>query len=244
MSHYFNFEIQVLHGKMWVTVLHLETKTGCFGHPLETASMEANRKHRFIGNYGADYLQAQTCSDRFSALGLYTSPPIDASKLEAKGHDLDEDQDKPKLIYYSIDQLRKLITYIDPLLNNSDPRSHYFYNQLMAPVPMWMEMAKSAHPVEWMWMSNKKAEIDKMTERLRQAQIKFAEVHKNLMMRLLCKLNIPTELISLIADSAKPLARDVRFVWPRAEELHRLVEEFVSSVVNIFRNDYRFNHRR
>jgi hypothetical protein len=99
---------------------------------------------------------------------------------------------------------------------------------MMNPVPLWMEMAKSAYPLfnESIWMYHDPDEIDGLTAKLKAHRDELATMYKQMLFRVLAQKGpFPAHLIPVIAEYASPCASDVRVAWYDDEDQCKAVRE-------------------
>lgn len=230
----FEILIQALHGSCWVTIVKFGTKTRCGGYPLCPAPRAILKAEQVRGNHGTthqvlldekvakDLVLYQSASEEPGHVKLrITSEEIDAghevSKQDGENEDdcelSDEEYEREKwqkeFIFYSLDEFSRMLDYIQPI--SSDPAD--LYNQILAPVPKWCEMARSAFPLTCgeIWMSNLQENQTKTTNALRAAQETLLEEYTILLIS--CIPALPPEVVKLVAPYAVPQATDVRVAW-------------------------------
>lgn len=233
----FELLIQALHGSSWVTIARFGTKTSCGGYPLCHATRDFLKAEGVRGHYGMQH-KVVFSAEVGTSYVLHQSEPVFSSKSEGRlllvseevdaGHEYvdkdyaeeDEDLDdegwekrKGERHYKGAEGFSRLIGYIKgakPLSMWSD--YPHTYCQIMAPVPKWCEMARSALPLEGgeIWMSDEAVDIEETTTALLTSQQTLLEQYADLLLTI-----IPSwpELVKLVAPYAVPYAADVRVVW-------------------------------
>jgi hypothetical protein len=233
----FTFIIQVLYGKTWIPIVHFDTKTPCFGHPLTSASVQAYVREGVCGDVDLNNAGIQSLSEKekilvamglkdqdpnqpTSASGAVSAPPfgMDPGVFATMIESIRQEEEDTAL-YYSREQLEKLLPYIDTL--EEDTYNAHLYNRMMAPVPMWMDMAKTAYPLfkgGSIWMYDDQSDIDGLTVAIKEHQGKLTNAYKHMLLLQLSRRGpFPSHLVILIAEYASPVASDVRFLWSEDE---------------------------
>jgi len=234
----FDIYIQVMYGNTWVTIVSFGTKTRCGGYPLTEATTRLYKKTLIHGDYHAnDPVVHDEKSEAIKLILNHNEQQEDGhvakkarrneadNKEEAdeeagEGDEDDEYEYKSELfLYYSREQFQKLLRYIDPM--KEDRHNAYLYNKLMAPVPLWMDMAKSALPLKggYIWMDHEETSIAETTKAVEEQQAGLVREYEALLVSVFEPWGrLPTHLIPIIASFARPQGQDVRIAWKDIEE--------------------------
>lgn len=245
----FDIRIQTLYGNTWVTIVWFGTKTRCGGYPLTEAPRKLYKEKLIHGDYHVNDPVINTVAGAYQVMGFgekrkqdkpSTSTPaakveeeMEVSPNERKEESVnlvlgkenqgneaeEEDAYQPAFLYYSLEQFQDLLHYIDPL--KDDRHNAYLYNRTMEPVPRWMEMAKTALPLEGgeIWMADDPEEIAETTEALKRKQKEVEELYTSMLLNLLEPWGrIPAHVLPIIASYARPKADDVRIAWADDED--------------------------
>eukprot|EP01031_Cornospumella_fuschlensis_P035548 gene35548-43105_t len=156
-----------------------------------------------------------TTAENATVAGKATEEDDEEKETVSTNEDDTEDEDAYKEfceacnLYYSKEQFKSFIECIQPIHESGKPS---LYQDLMAPVPMWCEMARTALPLTCgeIWMSDEDKDIEDTTNRFSIQQ----QEYKRLWLEAYAKTvaddtKLPLELSTVILDYAMG-AKDVR----------------------------------
>jgi hypothetical protein len=264
----FNFVIEVLHHGKWIPIIYLGTKTSCGGFPLALATFDLYTKTLIKGDYHRNDKNMISKDEKVAEVIMGVARDTEKKRKGKKGKTAKKvqvNEEKP-LLYYSKDHFERLLSEIKPLiymegmmravdpqlallsssLRPGDPDHGYgnYYKAIMQPIPGWMELAKSALPVdEDVWMESDPEKIRKTTEDLRLKRDELLKQFSTVLLGLECwPVNLPNKVMDHIAKFAVPVASDVRISWHDVEEQCKTLIE-IRSPADLNKNTELGNNR-
>jgi hypothetical protein len=217
----FDLIIQALHDAKWVSIIKLYIKTPCYGYPLADAMWMLLKKEGIRGTYGMEFPVAE----RGDYMVLWGKKKDDVDEVDdeesgpEQGHEQGQEVDDEKgFVYYSGEQLKKLIGYCGPSIDMFDNTQSKKHIEALTPIPDWLPLALSSLPIREVCYDWSYPEVVHVVPEL---LTKTRTIRKRKLMRVLMialkHTWLDAPMFSIIADYALPRASGVRLAW-RDEE--------------------------
>jgi hypothetical protein len=245
----FDLIIEVLYYGKWVPIVFFGTKTSCYGFPLTTATFKLYQETNIHGDYkrkeerlskDVDVVQFILGLSETDRMTFANKLPVAEEEKEVWVIERSEEseteyqeylENKSKsFLYYSLSEFQKLVNFIQPLGEPQSDQDHLYIN-MMTPVPLWMNLAKSSLPFtgRHIWMEQDTEHIDETTRRITEKRKELKKVFFDLLLVLpIWPGNFPYELVDMVAEFALPVGDDVRIAWYDDEQQCKTLMEYQS----------------